>query len=97
MKPVVVLFDVNETLLDMAPLKENINTLLSYEQGFNIWFGMLLQYSLVDTCIDNYHDFTFIADATLSMAAKALLAVIVLKFSTEYEADQEYKKRIIYN
>ena len=85
MKPVVVLFDVNETLLDMALLKEKINTLLSKEHGFKIWFGMLLQYSLVDTCIDNYHDFTFIANATLSMAAKVL----------EREVDEKEKKEAL--
>lgn len=71
-KPSVILFDVNETLLDMSPLKKKINTLLNSPKGFQIWFGMLLQYSLVDNCTDNYHDFSAIADATLDMAAKTL-------------------------
>ncbi len=69
-KPVII-FDVNETMLDMAPLKKKINVLLGSTKGFRIWFGMLLQYSLVDNCTDNYHDFTAIADATLEMAGKA--------------------------
>jgi len=43
-KPLVILFDVNETLLDMSPLKEKINTVLGNKEGFRIWFGMLLQY-----------------------------------------------------
>ena len=73
MKP-VILFDVNETMLDMSPLKKKINSLLGSSKGFRIWFGMLLQYSLVDNCTDNYHDFTSIADATLDMAAEALKA-----------------------
>lgn len=73
MKP-VILFDVNETMLDMSPLKKKINSLLGSSKGFRIWFGMLLQYSLVDNCTDNYHDFTSIADATIDMAAKALKA-----------------------
>lgn len=38
-KPVIV-FDVNETLLDMTPLKKAVNALLQEEQGFRIWFGM---------------------------------------------------------
>ncbi len=71
-KPSVILFDVNETLLDMSPLKEKVNKLLNSKRGFRIWFGMLLQYSLVDNCTGDYHDFSTIADATLDKAAKAL-------------------------
>lgn len=71
-KPSVIIFDVNETLLDMSPLKKKINSLLNSPEGFRIWFGMLLQYSLVDNCTNNYHDFLAIADAALDMVAKAL-------------------------
>ena len=71
-KPTVIVFDVNETLLDMTPLKKNINSLLGNSDGFKIWFGMLLQYSLVDNCTKDYHDFVTIADATLDMAAEGL-------------------------
>ncbi|WP_121354320.1 haloacid dehalogenase type II [Flavisolibacter nicotianae] len=73
MKP-VILFDVNETMLNMSPLKKKINRLLGSSKGFRIWFGMLLQYSLVDNCTDNYHDFASTASATLDMAAKTLMA-----------------------
>ncbi|GAC1422779.1 MAG: haloacid dehalogenase type II [Flavisolibacter sp.] len=68
-RPIFILCDVNETLLDMAPLKQKINALLSDERGFQIWFGMLLQYSLVDNSTI-YHDFSLIADATLEMVAR---------------------------
>jgi 2-haloacid dehalogenase len=71
-KPSVILFDVNETLMDMSPLKKKVNDMLDSKRGFHIWFGMLLQYSLVDNCTGQYHDFSTIADATLNMAAKAL-------------------------
>ncbi len=47
-KPSVILFDVNETLMDMSPLKKKVNDVLDSKRGFRIWFGMLLQYSLVD-------------------------------------------------
>ena len=67
-KPVIV-FDVNETLLDMTPLKKSVNELLGEEQGFKIWFGMLLHYSTVSNNIEEYNDFTTIASATLKMAA----------------------------
>ena len=71
-KPTVILFDVNETMLDMSPLKKKINNLLGSSQGFRIWFGMLLQYSLVDNCTNSYHDFVTIAGATLDMASEGL-------------------------
>lgn len=72
MKPSVILFDVNETLLDMSPLKKKVNNILDSKRGFRIWFGMLLHYSLVNNCIGQYHDFSSIAGVTLDMAAKAL-------------------------
>lgn len=71
-KPSVILFDVNETLMDMSPLKKKVNNILNSKRGFRIWFGTLLQYSLVDNCTGQYHDFSTIADATLDMTAKAL-------------------------
>jgi len=71
-KPLVILFDVNETLLDMSPLKNKINVILGNKEGFRIWFGILLQYSLVDNSTGSYHEFSVIADATLDMAAKTL-------------------------
>jgi 2-haloacid dehalogenase len=70
-KPVLV-FDVNETLLDMTPLKKSVNGLLGNDQGFRIWFGMLLHYSIVSNSINEYHDFGTIAGATLAMAATSL-------------------------
>lgn len=70
-KPVIV-FDVNETLLDMTPLKKSVNELLDEEQGFKIWFGMLLHYSTVSNSIEEYNDFTNIATATLKMAAVSM-------------------------
>lgn len=65
----VIVFDVNETLMDMEPLKKKVNALLKNEKAFNVWFFMLLHYSLVDNETNNYHDFTNIAQATLQMAA----------------------------
>ena len=70
--PSLILFDVNETLLDMSPLQKKINSLLGSKLGFRIWFGMLLQYSLVDNTTSQYHDFATIGNAALDMAATAL-------------------------
>lgn len=68
----VLLFDVNETLLDMTPLKKTINTLLEEPLAFKIWFGMVLHHSLVDNCTNQYHDFSTIAAAMLKMTATSL-------------------------
>lgn len=85
MKSTVILFDVNETLIDMSPLKKKVNSVLDSKRGFQIWFGMLLHYSLVDNCTGVYHDFSTIANATLDMAAKAL----------EKELDEDEKKETL--
>ena len=68
-QPTVIVFDVNETLLNMRTVKKKVNALLACKQGFRIWFGLLLQYSLVDTVTRSYHDFSLVAGATLHMAA----------------------------
>jgi 2-haloacid dehalogenase len=79
----VIIFDVNETLLDMSPMKKKINSLLGSKRGFRIWFGLLLQYSLVENSTGEYHDFTTIANSTIDMAAKALKANIEEEEKTE--------------
>jgi 2-haloacid dehalogenase len=68
----VILCDVNETLLDMNPLKQRIDKILKTDNGFKLWFGMLLQYSLVANSIGRYNDFTAIAGAALEMTASSL-------------------------
>lgn len=70
-KPILV-FDINETLLDMNPLKKAVNDLLKDDQGFRIWFGTLLHYTTVSNSINEYHNFTTIAAATLKMVATSM-------------------------
>lgn len=72
MKPKLLIFDVNETLLDMGPLKNSLNKTLKDERAFDIWFPTLLQYSLVETITENYRDFSEIAGASLKMIAHKL-------------------------
>lgn len=71
-KPKLLIFDINETLLDMEPLKQSINKNLENKHAFDIWFPTLLQYSLVETITENYKDFSEIAAATLKMIAHKL-------------------------
>lgn len=66
-KPKVILFDVNETLLDLAPLKNSINKALENESAAEIWFSKLLHYSLVETISNSYHDFSEIGAAIMKM------------------------------
>jgi 2-haloacid dehalogenase len=71
-KPQVLLFDVNETLLDMSSMKAEINQSLNHEFAFNQWFAMLLHYSLVSNEANLYQPFGVVGKATLRMAAQAL-------------------------
>jgi len=64
-----IIFDVNETLLDLSPLKNSINSELG-EGAAEVWFAQLLHYSLVESITDTYHDFSEIAEAVLQMNAK---------------------------
>jgi len=65
-----LIFDVNETLLDLGPLKTSINEALGDDRAADVWFAELLQYSLVDSITNTYHNFSEIAAAILNMNAK---------------------------
>jgi 2-haloacid dehalogenase len=70
-RPKVILFDVNETLLDLIPLKESVGKALGgCPELLPLWFTTLLQYSLVTTVADHYSDFGDIGAACLRMVAK---------------------------
>ena len=70
-RPQVILFDVNETLLDLKPVKESVGKALGGRPELApFWFTTLLQYSLVTTVADQYLDFAEIGAACLRMVAK---------------------------
>lgn len=70
-RPAVLFFDVNETLLDMQPVKTSIaNALGQKPELVALWFSHLLHYSLVTTVSQQFHDFTSIGVATLQMVAQ---------------------------
>ncbi|MVN78315.1 haloacid dehalogenase type II [Hymenobacter sp. HMF4947] len=71
-RPQVILFDVNETLLDMSPLKAAVTAAFGNKAAFNHWFGLLLQHALVATVTGRYFAFGTIADAALDMTAHML-------------------------
>ena len=69
-KPRLLIFDVNETLLDLKPMKVAINHALANELAFDNWFSSLLHYSLVESISGKYQDFGSIGAATLKMTAE---------------------------
>ena len=71
-RPKVIFLDVNETLLDLAPLKVSVTKALDGREGMvGLWFSMMLHHSLVDTLTGKYHDFPEIGVATLQMLAES--------------------------
>lgn len=66
-KPKVLLFDVNETLLDLAPLKKRINNLIGNPNAASLWFATTLQYTLVMTVGGQYRPMPDIGAAVLQM------------------------------
>ncbi|MCH7407244.1 haloacid dehalogenase type II [Belliella aquatica] len=71
-KPSLLVFDVNETLLDMTQLKSAINSRLFHSSAFDIWFAYLLQYAWVESLTGKHRSFSEIAGATLGMTAEKL-------------------------
>ncbi|SCY02490.1 2-haloacid dehalogenase [Nonlabens sp. Hel1_33_55] len=70
LRPKVLFFDVNETLLDLSNLKENVSKSLNGNDDLiKLWFTTLLQYSLVTSASGQYEDFGKIGAATLQMVA----------------------------
>lgn len=70
-RPKIIVFDVNETLLDLAPLKTSIGHVLGgREDLLPLWFSTMLHYSLVETVSGNYHSFGEIGTAALMMFAE---------------------------
>lgn len=72
MKPALplLIFDVNETLLDLEPMKRAINEALSSPVAFENWFSKLLQYSMMETMTGRYRDFGEIGIFALNIVAQ---------------------------
>ncbi|HWJ25297.1 MAG TPA: hypothetical protein VNS32_02075, partial [Flavisolibacter sp.] len=71
-KPKLILLDVYETLLDMSEIERKVNSHLDHKRGYDLWFGLLLQYCFVDNFLDSFNTFSSIAHATMKMASKKL-------------------------
>lgn len=70
-KPKVIFFDVNETLLDLESMRASVGEALNGRQDLlPLWFSTMLHYSLVDNATGRYHDFGEIGVAALMMVAQ---------------------------
>lgn len=67
--PRVCVFDVNETLLDLAALDPHFQRVFGSPVVRREWFSQLLQSALVATVTDVYSDFAAIGAAALEMVA----------------------------
>lgn len=69
-RPKVLFFDVNETLLDLTAMKNSVGKVLGNRSDLlPLWFTTMLQYSLVSTVGRQYNDFGIIGAAALQMVA----------------------------
>lgn len=69
-RPRVLLLDVNETLLDMAPVKQKVDDLLLDSGASTLWFSSTLHHSLVMTVSGIHAEFADIGAAVLQMLAR---------------------------
>ena len=67
--PHVCVFDVNETLLDLAALDSHFERIFGDARVRRLWFSQLLQSALVTSVLNDYTDFGRIGGAALSMIA----------------------------
>lgn len=69
-RSVVLVFDVNETLLDLGALDDPFEQVFGEPGVRREWFGQLLQSALVSTVTNAYADFGSIGRAALAMVAQ---------------------------
>lgn len=68
-RPKALVFDVNETLLDLSGVQQAFRQTFSEPFAFKFWFSQLLNFSLVDTVTKNYHNFRQLGAAALTVTA----------------------------
>lgn len=67
--PRVLVFDVNETLLDLSALRPSFQHLFGDADVLSAWFAQVLQTALVTTVTDTYADFSTVGAAALDVVA----------------------------
>jgi 2-haloacid dehalogenase len=68
-KPSVLVFDVNETLIDIESIAPLFGHLFGDERVLREWFGQLVMYSMTATLAESYVDFFTLGQGVLHMLA----------------------------
>lgn len=68
-RPAILVFDVNETLLDMRALEPGFERVFGDPGVLREWFGQLVMYSMTVTLAGSYVDFFTLGRAVLRMTA----------------------------
>src|ERR1700741_4478921 len=66
----VILFDVNETLLDLSALDQPFERIFGERSARADWFKQFLQLSLLTNVVNSYRDLSELARAALDMVAE---------------------------
>jgi 2-haloacid dehalogenase len=82
-KPNIIVFDVNETLLDLDSLRPTFDRIFNEPTAMRIWFANLITYSEALTLAGVYIPFTDIGGAVLRMLASSMGKTIVSSDATE--------------
>ena len=69
MAPSVLVFDVNETLIDINSITPFFEQVFGDPQVMRVWFGQLLTYSMTVTSSGHYVDFFTLGQGVLRMLA----------------------------
>lgn len=67
--PPAIVFDVNETLLDLEPVRDWFSERFGDQPDAGTWFAELLRLSFVSSVLDRYQPFTDLAAAALETTA----------------------------
>src|SRR5256714_6209712 len=67
--PRIIVFDVNETLLDLGALDLHFRRLFGAAAVRGEWFTQVIELAVVATATNVYFDFAVVGDAALTMVA----------------------------
>jgi 2-haloacid dehalogenase len=67
----VAVFDINETTLDLGPVRSAVGEVMGRPDGFGLWFGRLLQTSMAVTATGEFADFGTLAASALDSVAQS--------------------------
>src|ERR1700757_3099194 len=65
----LIVFDVNETLLDLQTMEPVFERIFGEKGAMRLWFANLVMYSMALTLADSYVPFTDIGSAVMKMLA----------------------------